>query len=38
MEESTSDEAEWVAAVFDLEQEAKVEADGDPLPDQEADS
>jgi len=38
VEESTSEEAEWVTAVFDLEQEEKEEADSDPLPDQEADS
>jgi len=38
VEESTSEEAEWVTAVFDLEQEEKEEADSDPLPDQEVDS
>ncbi len=38
VEESTSEEAEWVAAVFDLEHEEKGEADGGPAPDQELDS
>ncbi|MGB2276364.1 MAG: hypothetical protein ACPH5S_05280, partial [Candidatus Poseidoniaceae archaeon] len=38
VEESTSEEAEWVAAVFDLEHEEKGEADGGPEPNQELDS
>ena len=38
VEESTSKEAEWVTAVFDLEHEEKGEADGGPAQDQELDS